>query len=139
MRKGFTLMELMIVIIIIGILATLGIVQYSKAVEKARSAEAKQFLGMIRSSCAAQQMETGTAAGCDNDFINNTAGAPSTCSNRSYFAYTSTGLTTAGGKFIATRCGSNGKSPAGDTTQNISLTVDYVNGTDLFTPSPAYK
>ena len=139
MRKGFTLMELMIVIIIIGILATLGIVQYSKAVEKARSAEAKQFLGMIRQSCAALQMETGSAAGCNNTFINDTAGAPSSCGSRSYFAFTSTGLGTNGGTFIATRCGSTGKSPAGDTAQNISLAVNYTAGTDTWTMTSAYK
>jgi len=40
-RKGFTLLELIVVIIILGILASLGFSQYIKMVEKGRSAEAR--------------------------------------------------------------------------------------------------
>jgi prepilin-type N-terminal cleavage/methylation domain-containing protein len=40
-KKGFTLLELIVVIVIIGVLATLGLTQYASMVERGRSAEAK--------------------------------------------------------------------------------------------------
>lgn len=49
-KKGFTLLELMIVVIIIGILATLAIPRFIKATDRAKYAEAKSILGTIRSA-----------------------------------------------------------------------------------------
>lgn len=47
-RKGFTLLEVLIVVIIIGILASIAMPQYLKTLEKARASEAMTNIGSIR-------------------------------------------------------------------------------------------
>jgi type IV pilus assembly protein PilE len=49
MRKGFTLVELLIVVIVVAILATFAIPQYLKAVERAKEGKAKHAMSLIAS------------------------------------------------------------------------------------------
>src|SRR3989338_6739054 len=46
--KGFTLVEVLIVVIIIGILASIGIPQFAASIEKAKGGEARAGLGNIK-------------------------------------------------------------------------------------------
>jgi prepilin-type N-terminal cleavage/methylation domain-containing protein len=49
-KKGFTLIEVLIVVIILGILATISIPQFGKLVERARMSEAATNVAAIRTA-----------------------------------------------------------------------------------------
>ena len=60
MRKGFTLVELLIVIAIIAILAAIAIPQYTKYVKKAAAANAQATLSSCLSAAMAQFADNGS-------------------------------------------------------------------------------
>ena len=57
MRHAFTLVELIIVVIIIGILASIAIPQFSKTMERSRIAEASAVLGALRGAQLRYKLE----------------------------------------------------------------------------------
>lgn len=142
MRKGFTLMELMIVIIIVGVLATLGFVQYTRAIEKGRGAEARQMLGAIKDYCAAQYLEDNALTDCTNANIATALGVANSnaCNAQSWFWYSVANVGTTS-TITATRCqaGEGGKNPAGTIAGTVVLTVVHDTGAVSLTTTGAYQ
>jgi len=66
-KKGFTLIEILIVVIILGILATLAVPQFTRMISRARMAEAWAGLGAVRTAQSIYWMEKTAYAGSISD------------------------------------------------------------------------
>jgi prepilin-type N-terminal cleavage/methylation domain-containing protein len=62
-RKGFTLIEISVVVVIIGILTSLAVVRYQKATDKARVNEAEIIFEKVRAGYQADLFEESLPAG----------------------------------------------------------------------------
>lgn len=61
--KGFTLMEVIVAIILVGAMSSLAVINYGTAIEKSRVKEAEGMLIDIFSNVQRVKVETGTIAG----------------------------------------------------------------------------
>ena len=73
-RKGFTLIELMIVVVIIGILAALAIPRFMQATVKSKQSEAKGILKQIYTMERTYRQENGVYLACANNAAFNAIG-----------------------------------------------------------------
>ncbi len=65
--KGFTLVELAVVVVIIGVLAAFGVPRFLEAVERSKAAEAFAYLSAVRNAQERYQAREGTYADALND------------------------------------------------------------------------
>ncbi len=146
MKKGFTLLELIVVIIILGVLATLALTQYGRTIERTRGAEARQILGSARKFAAGMYMDIGTTTGLTNLQVGFGAGldqAPDAvggCRPSHYFSYALTGNADPAVTLTATRCAAGGKTPQGGPAAGLTLTLDanVQTGIDLWGGTGSY-
>jgi prepilin-type N-terminal cleavage/methylation domain-containing protein len=129
MRRGFTLLELVVVIIIISILASVALGNYSKIVERSRQSEAYANLAQIRKLQVAFMQENNTYTTLTNLNSYYAAGLPpeNTISSSYYFKYSCEPTTTK--TCAATRCLSTEscKTPGYSSAYMVNVSLD--NGT----------
>lgn len=118
-------MELMVVVIVVGILSSLAMANYTRAVERGRTVEARAILGQIRGAELAYYPEansyTTTFSNLGSDINAMPQGTTGACTNTTnYFRYSLSG---GGAAFTATavRCTSGGKTPNYSTAYMLTL------------------
>ncbi|MDD5692220.1 MAG: prepilin-type N-terminal cleavage/methylation domain-containing protein [Candidatus Omnitrophica bacterium] len=107
LSRSFTLIELVVVIIIVGLLAAVGISQYAATVEKSRLAEAKIRIGTMRQLAYEYYMNNGAMATITNADI----GVDYTCTPTSFYQYQAGTRTDTYVNLAAMRCTTGGKVP----------------------------
>ena len=123
LQTGFTLLEVIIVVIIVGVLMSLAVPRFFNVVEQSRGAEALNNLSDLRRSMVRCQLRQNSYLNCDA-FSNLDLLDPSTAPNTHFTYSIRLGGTTAF-TLTATRNTNNG----GDNTSTISLSHDDLAGT----------
>lgn len=136
MKRGFTLLELIIVVMIVGVLATLGFASYGRQVEGSRTIEARQVFDTMRQMAYGYYMRNqNNLAGLPAaDLGLGAGGVPQVCAPTHYFSYNFAVNTASSITFRASRCGAGGKAPNVPVAvpNAVTLTTDYLAGTDVW-------
>lgn len=129
-NKGFTIVELLIVIVIIGILATIGFVSFASAQNKAKKSKAQAITAQVKSKLGEYYTDNNSYPLTKGDlttYLNaNGGGATATEFNASGNPYTydgsPSGCTTAGNDCTDFVLGASASYWKGDSSEDISVT-----------------
>ena len=137
-KRAFTLLELIIVIVILGVLSTLALPRFFATIETSRSAEALTILDQIRTAVNRCGLWTGKVDPCGT-FADLDIGSPDGTPG-AHFTYAIDSATTNGSdeneiQITATRTALNGGNP-GDT---ITLFEDGPNDVITLSGTVAFK
>ncbi len=127
-QPGFTLIELIIAVVIIGILASIALPRFMRVVEKGRSAEARNVLGVIRDAQSGYLLEYDTYTA---SLAALGVTVPSACNASYYFRY-SVAVGGGGTTFTASaiRCTAGGRSPNSGFAYTMTLNnAGFLNST----------
>lgn len=139
MKKGFTLLELIVVIIILGVLAILGFSQYGRMIEKSRGAEARTIIGDLRKLAIGFYMERDTVTNWWTAHIGNSVDQmPATCRASHWFSFASAAPSALQTVITATRCTADGKPPQGPSAGTLTLTSNFASGAETWGGSGGY-
>ena len=114
-QKGFTLIELMIVIAIIGILAAIAIPAYQNYVIRAQATEGSSIIGSLETAFEECYANSGTATSCDSNAL---VGIPT--SKTISGTYVQSAVLGTGGQITV--------------TYNTNANADIAGGTVVWTP-----
>ncbi|MEQ1667860.1 MAG: prepilin-type N-terminal cleavage/methylation domain-containing protein [Sulfuriferula sp.] len=120
MQKGFTLIELMIVVAIIGILAAIAIPSYQNYTKKAKFTEVTQATAALKTAIEVCAQDQGGLANCTAG--SNGVPADITTQVGKYVASLTTG---ANGKITATAVGAAGAAVSGLNGETYILTPGF--------------
>lgn len=129
LNRGFTLLELIVVMIIVAILAALAFDSYEKEVEKGRAAEALANLGKLRKLAIVYYSQNEAYPGVwltyndlmtDLPIAENIAASDTSCDNDSfYFKYACVAESC-----YAIRCSSGGKEPDAQVSYTLKINIE---------------
>lgn len=137
MKKGFALIEILLIMILIGVLTVIAVGQYRSVIEKNCGAEPRAILPLVRYQALAYRIDKGTLAGftpANGGIGTSNDQAPilsSPCRQSHFFRYSivpADPVIT----ITATRCTAGGKTPRGALARTLRLTANLATRVDTW-------